>query len=328
MKTIVATFSVILLLAISATAQPVITAASKIKPGDWYRTQHAYAAITVAGSTGINQTWNYSNLVNQVGAVGYDSAALTGGTPIPPVFAASNLIVYGRSSNGIVTDSVYDFLKVTGDTLRMMGGYLGNSSNTDSYQPPITSFPYYPFTYDTYTLESTAQVSAHSNGNSDTTYYFVDYLVTGYGTLILPGNRTFNNVLQVQRTFYLDDPLLGFPEEIYTMYLTEGIPWPLLEMDTDEYTNEVNLVKYMTSYGSGPVAASFSFTGNGDWSNPANWQGGVMPPANLTSGSSIIINHIPGGSCTINVPYTVSPGVQFIVSPGARLVLPGNLTIQ
>ncbi len=330
MKATVSMLGVLLLLIFTSTAQPVITGASKLKAGDWYRTQEAFTATAVAGTTGINQTWNYSGLVNRTGFTAYDSVALPGGVPIPPVFSGANLMAYSTNIEPGSSYTNYNFLKTAGDTVRIMGSYSGNINETTSYQPPYTVFPYFPYTYDTYHIASTQEIDVY-NGHADTTDYSIDYVATGYGTLILPGNRTFTNVLQVERIFYIVDPVFGTLNEVsnYTFYMAEGIPLPLLEMDIDTYNGAVNFVRYTTSYGrAAAVGPTYTFIGNGNWNNPANWQGGIMPPANITPGSSIVINHAPGGSCIINVPVTIPPGVQFIVSTGANLVLPGNLTIQ
>lgn len=119
----------------------------------------------------------------------------------------------------------------------------------------------------------------------------------------------------------------GSTENTSVFYMTPGNPLPLMEVSI--FNNNIEAINYMTSFYAGPaIGPTYTFTNNGNWNNPANWQGGIMPPANITPGSFIVINHAPGGSCIINVPVTITPGVQFIVSTGANLVLPGNLTIQ
>ncbi|RYE18118.1 MAG: hypothetical protein EOP51_22585, partial [Sphingobacteriales bacterium] len=48
------------------------------------------------------------------------------------------------------------------------------------------------------------------------------------------------------------------------------------------------------------VCASYTFIGDGDWNNAANWGAGVVPPAVLPAGSSIIIDTQAGGECVLN----------------------------
>lgn len=72
----------------------------------------------------------------------------------------------------------------------------------------------------------------------------------------------------------------------------------------------------------------FSFNASGNWNNPANWQGGVVPPNPLPAGTEIIINPVGGNQeCVINVPVTVSPGAFIYVRPGKTLRVTSNLTL-
>lgn len=72
---------------------------------------------------------------------------------------------------------------------------------------------------------------------------------------------------------------------------------------------------------------TYTFTGNGNWSDAANWLNSNIPPAILNSGNQIIINHAEGGDCLLNIPYTVAPGAVLTVLPGKRLTVPGSLII-
>lgn len=70
---------------------------------------------------------------------------------------------------------------------------------------------------------------------------------------------------------------------------------------------------------------TYTFTGNGAWTNAANWSGNVVPPASLPAESRIVINPVSGGNCVLNVPYTVPVGVLLSVAPGKQFVVQGNL---
>lgn len=76
------------------------------------------------------------------------------------------------------------------------------------------------------------------------------------------------------------------------------------------------------SSGAAPVT-SFTFTGSGNWSNPANWSGGNVPPSPLPTGSSILIT----GNCILDVTQIVQSGASITVATGATLVIPGSLTL-
>jgi hypothetical protein len=66
----------------------------------------------------------------------------------------------------------------------------------------------------------------------------------------------------------------------------------------------------------------YTFTGNGNWTDAANWQDGKIPPANAPAGTQIIINPTTGGECILNTTYTVSPGVSFTVISGKSFRVP------
>ncbi|MCU0395623.1 MAG: hypothetical protein MUF29_06920 [Chitinophagaceae bacterium] len=72
---------------------------------------------------------------------------------------------------------------------------------------------------------------------------------------------------------------------------------------------------------------AYTFTGNGNWSNPANWSGPV-PPSNVPDGKEVVIDHAEGGECIIDIPVTMAPGSRLTVKPGKRLRIQGNLIHQ
>ena len=88
---------------------------------------------------------------------------------------------------------------------------------------------------------------------------------------------------------------------------------------------------YLVTTGFEPVklvadAASvttYTFTGSGNWSNPANWSGGLVPPATLPSGKNIVIT----GTCILDVTQHVAAGASITVATGAILVITGSLNI-
>lgn len=73
---------------------------------------------------------------------------------------------------------------------------------------------------------------------------------------------------------------------------------------------------------------TYHFIGNGLWNQASNWQGGIVPPAIITSGIQININPIPGGSCIVNVPVTINHQSNLVVASGAQLIVLGNLNIS
>lgn len=82
----------------------------------------------------------------------------------------------------------------------------------------------------------------------------------------------------------------------------------------------------LTSLGcSAPLV--YTFTGNGNYNVASNWQGNIMPPANLPAGSQITIDPLSTGTCIMNVPQTIMPGGKFIVSTGKKIIIQGNLRV-
>lgn len=76
----------------------------------------------------------------------------------------------------------------------------------------------------------------------------------------------------------------------------------------------------------GPI--QYTFTGNGDWTNPTNWSNNTIPPSNSLTGSIIAIRPIVGGECVVNVPVTIAMGTKILIENEKVLRMNSNLTIQ
>lgn len=68
----------------------------------------------------------------------------------------------------------------------------------------------------------------------------------------------------------------------------------------------------------------YTFTGNGDWMNAANWKTDIIPPNPLPSGSVIVIKPYNNGTCQLNQDWTISPGGDFFIEPGCHFLLGGS----
>lgn len=83
------------------------------------------------------------------------------------------------------------------------------------------------------------------------------------------------------------------------------------------------------TFGILPGGTTYTFNGNGNWSNPANWAGGLIPPLTLTAPNIIIIDPSPGGECVVDVVNQhISLGAQFTINANAKLRILNNLNIQ
>lgn len=76
------------------------------------------------------------------------------------------------------------------------------------------------------------------------------------------------------------------------------------------------------------LAIIYTFTGNGNWDNPANWSNNAIPPAVLNTASSIVIDPPAGGECILNVVQHVGSNVNFKVNDGKKLRILGDLIIN
>lgn len=76
----------------------------------------------------------------------------------------------------------------------------------------------------------------------------------------------------------------------------------------------------------GDYFTTYTFSGDGNWSDEANWHYNVKPPSALIAGNKIIID--PSGNCLLDVSYTMPPGTTLTVTPGKKFLVNGNLIVQ
>ena len=76
----------------------------------------------------------------------------------------------------------------------------------------------------------------------------------------------------------------------------------------------------------GPI--QYTFIGNGNWTNPANWSNNTIPPSNSLTGSIIAIRPIINGECVINAPVTIAIGTKILIENQKVLRMNSNLVIQ
>ena len=74
--------------------------------------------------------------------------------------------------------------------------------------------------------------------------------------------------------------------------------------------------------------AVYVFNGTGNWSDPANWTYGSLPPTTLPTSSEIIISPKTDGECVVNINQVISQGAKITVMAGKKIKIPLNLSIQ
>ncbi len=99
-----------------------------------------------------------------------------------------------------------------------------------------------------------------------------------------------------------------------------GVSW--ITVNTNKFSN------FYLHPGITQLSRLYVFTGNGMWSNPANWSNNEVPPTQLPPHSAIEIKPVAGGQCILDVPQRVPAGSTFRVKAGMNVVIPGSIIVQ
>jgi hypothetical protein len=75
------------------------------------------------------------------------------------------------------------------------------------------------------------------------------------------------------------------------------------------------------------LPGTYTFTGNGNFTEVANWQNGLVPPYLTLISDEIIINPAGNGECILNVPLRMRAGGKFTLVTGKKLKINGNLRV-
>jgi len=82
-----------------------------------------------------------------------------------------------------------------------------------------------------------------------------------------------------------------------------------------------------TGHIDGPVYPLYTFTGDGNFSDTANWVNGLKPPREIPAGVEVVIEPPAGKSCILDVPLRVRGG-KLIIRQNAKIILSRNLQVQ
>ena len=75
------------------------------------------------------------------------------------------------------------------------------------------------------------------------------------------------------------------------------------------------------------LPTKFTFTGNGNFTEQANWLDGLVPAYNSIIADEIIIDPAGNGECILNVPLRMRTGGKFTLVTGKKLKINGNLRV-
>ena len=167
------------------------------------------------------------------------------------------------------------------------------------------------------------------------------YKSTDGGVSFSPMNAGLPNTLVNEMVASPDESLLFAATEagpyVYTEATNKWYPMlsnnlPISFFSSVEYISALNTVRFSTM-GRGIwdfkiSGTTYTFTGNGSWTEAANWQGNLIPPASLSYGNSILINPAGTGECVLNTPQTIAFGASITVNPGKKFRINGNLLLK
>ncbi len=229
--------AIVMLLITSAHAQPVFHA-SDINPqiGDKDIDQTAKIVNVKLPKSGANVTWDYSKLKDSSKADTtnfIDPSKTKGGKDFPSANLAST------STDAKKFDAYYN---ASNAALSELGAV--DKKNSEKFLPPFRILAY-PLTYHT-TYSDTGTIQDVDKHKVTDEHYADTALVIGYGTLKLPGGRTFNNVLlgRIKTTYTVVISGHNYTETGTTYdFLYAGVHGPILTFSVGS-ANSIDDVQY------------------------------------------------------------------------------------
>jgi hypothetical protein len=289
-----------------------ITSTSEAIPGDVLIYPQTQVSGVALPATGANITWDYSALIDS-GAIEIDSFVSPLSTPFESIYPASNLALKIGSGN-------YSYYQTTASDWALLGS-IDPGSDTTYYTSTLDEF-HFPFSYGSSYIDS-SQYVIYITGFTESYESIAAFQGVGYGTLKVPG-KTYSNVLEVAKQD-IDRHPFGSDTTATILFVTPGVHSFIMQITLGS-SNTISKIIYVTT--NVVVTTSYTFDGNGDWNNAANWSGGVVPVSPIPSGTTVTISPQAGGSCIVNVPVTFAVGSTLTVSTGAVFNVMGNLTIS
>jgi hypothetical protein len=93
------------------------------------------------------------------------------------------------------------------------------------------------------------------------------------------------------------------------------------------------IVSVTTSGGTASLAGfiyqiTYTFNGNGNWSDTANWVNRMVPPTPIPNGTVVNISPGAAGECILNIPVRIPANVNLNVQPGKKIKVLGDMIIH
>jgi hypothetical protein len=237
---------------IAAKAQgPTLTSSSAPQIGDLYTMQAVYVEGASPGSSGANQVWDYSSIIDS-GTTFSESVVSPSGTPYAASFPGANIALSNNSG-----DTAYGYETLSNNSLTYLGNYI-SAAGFINYNVPRVLFQY-PLSY----TDSYTNPFAGTTFNGDSITGTDSIVADGYGTLRLP-SHTYSNVLRLRYTQYTHtiNSSLGYYEDLYQVEYSYYIPgYHNFLLDIAYTTNDVNGA---VSSGTGATYAKGVTTGISD----------------------------------------------------------------
>jgi len=245
-------------------AQPTLTSSDAPQINEVFTSQPVKSTGISLGTGGANITWNYSTLVDS-GSTTSSKVVTPGSTPHPTLFPSSNLAL-----QTLEQDPTYTYGQSSSSALYILGSVT--SADTAVYIKPRI-YMHFPFTYGSTFSDTVALIVPGYNvlaKGRDSLYG------EGYGTLNLPGSKTYSDVLRVKFVEHLSaDSTLdfnGLPLTV-TIYLTTtnylyfkpGYHSPLLSVTVAKFSNSLGAL--LPQFNSEAISASYAT----DVTLPLNW---------------------------------------------------------
>ena len=157
--------------------------------------------------------------------------------------------------------------------------------------------------------ETDIQLNWTASGDSDILGYNVYRADTIAGTFIRL------NVQIIPSTQYIDTVPSLLTNNVYMVRAVKSETCP-----SGRYQNMSQGI-----FISKPINTTFTFSGNGNWSTVGNWSNNLKPTAVLPAGFTIVIDHMPGGECVLDIIQDVLTGANFMVKPGKTFSIAESL---